>query len=171
MEGIHEKIVKKKFDFEDLLFIICIILGGIAVVVLSLFIKALSTYIVFIIGLVGILAFYTIRSRSLEYEYILVEGDITIDKIIAMSKRKTILHTKVIDFQGFGKAEEFDKKKWEVKKIMSFASSPNAEGVYYFIIKRKNRMAAVFFEPDRKMLDEIDKRTKDIERSRANRLI
>ncbi|MEG0615013.1 MAG: hypothetical protein RR540_04590 [Oscillospiraceae bacterium] len=48
-------------------------------------------------------AFYLISNFDVEYEYIVTNGEIDIDKVVAKRKRKRLLSAKVSSFKDFGR--------------------------------------------------------------------
>lgn len=102
---VFEQIIKKKFEMKDCLktffyIFLCIILPLFLVVVLAgimgpeIVIAYSAILLLVFIGLI-VLAIRLIRNNSYEYEYIFVNGELTVDKIIAKSKRSRMLNIDV----------------------------------------------------------------------------
>ena len=96
---------------------------------------------------VGILL---LRSWKYEYEYVYVNGDFTISKIIRKAKRKDVYHTTRLDMEDFvrGRAGQT-----EGNRIKDFTSGrPNA---LVYTIKAKGEY--VYIEPSEEFVDEMKK--------------
>ena len=89
MDIFVEQIVKKKFGPKDYAIVAGVVLLGLIIVVLSMMFLYGIALIALI--LVGFGAYYIITSRSLEFEYSITNGDVTIDRIIYRRKRKRVI--------------------------------------------------------------------------------
>ena len=56
------------------------------------------------------IGFFLFRSWRYEYEYVYVNGDFTISKIIRKEKRKDVFHTDRVDVEAFVKGK---RNRWE----------------------------------------------------------
>ncbi len=116
---VFEQIIKKKFEAKDFIkcfgiIFVCFILPS----MLFMFLAAVlgpeiifaygSIIMLILIGLI-VLAVFLIRNTSYEYEYIFVNGELTIDKITAKSKRSRMLNidVKLIESMGIYDAASF----------------------------------------------------------------
>ncbi|MGN0553398.1 MAG: hypothetical protein ACI4I1_08440 [Oscillospiraceae bacterium] len=104
MDIFVEQLVRKPADGKSTALKLLIVFG---VVVVSLFCLYL-TLIGIVIALLLIFAaiyggFYLISGLNSEYEYIVTNGEIDIDKIIAQRKRKRLITAKPSKFEAFGK--------------------------------------------------------------------
>ncbi len=87
--------------------------------------------------------YYLARNMSVEYEYILTNGDMDIDKIMARSNRKRVVSLKCHEFESFGKytpgvenGKTFDNK-------IAACDSIESDDVYY-CISRSSKHGRVF---------------------------
>lgn len=74
-------------------------------------------------------AYWLISEQEIEYEYILTNGDLDIDKIIAKKKRKRLLTIKVKSFDHFGKLSDAPEADDSVVTVL--AASGYADEAYY----------------------------------------
>ena len=58
----------------------------------------------------AVIGFFLFRSWRYEYEYVYVNGDFTISKIIRKEKRKDVFHTDRVDVEAFVKGKRTDGK-------------------------------------------------------------
>lgn len=155
MDVFMEKIIKKNKTTQDRVITALIVFAALILSFISLnlskILGMLSTIISF-----GILyfAYILIKNRSVEFEYIVTNGEIDIDKIMSKSRRKRIFSANCKDFDIVAKVRS-DKYTSEVKKIdnkIMVATSMDVEGLYFFTLNYKGKRTVVFFEPDEKML-------------------
>lgn len=88
-----------------------------------------------------------------EFEYIFTNGNLQIDVIFNMRKRKTLYDVDIKDLEEFGKSDEI-KIGNGVKQVVCFPW--NHKGEKYTLILNKDGRQAVFIAPD----DEIVKMIK-----------
>jgi hypothetical protein len=86
----------------------------ILIIALAAVFAAVSVFLVFLIGLmafvVALLAFYFARfivtGLDCEYEYIVTNGELDVDKIIAKRRRKRLLSVRASDFERYGELKD-----------------------------------------------------------------
>lgn len=154
MDIFVEQIIKKKFGLLDYAVAVGSVLVGLALILLSvIFIPYLSAFV-----LIGVCfgAYYAISSRSVEFEYSVTNGDITVDKIIFRRKRKRILSVDAHEVDAMGKynPEEHRGKSYAGRYICSVRD--NGEGSWYFSAHHpKKGYILVVFDPEEKVLNAI----------------
>ncbi len=95
----------------------------------------------------GIVEFFLFRSWKLEYEYVYVNGDFTISKIIRKEKRKDVFHCdrKDIQYVREGKLTE------DGCQVSDFSSGWEKADVY--TLRTGNRL--VYIEPNEEFLQDL----------------
>ena len=95
----------------------------------------------------GIVEFFLFRSWKLEYEYVYVNGDFTISKIIRKEKRKDVFHCdrKDIQYAREGKLTE------DGCRVSDFSSGWEKADVY--TLRTGNRL--VYIEPNEEFLQDL----------------
>ncbi|MDR0947758.1 MAG: hypothetical protein LBM87_08510 [Ruminococcus sp.] len=103
MDIFHEQLVKRHRSARQWLIkaLALVGLGFIAVISLIFLMGLFPMNMIPAAGLVW-LAWYVSGTQDVEYEYILTNDDLDIDKIIAKRKRKRLITTKVSKFTDFG---------------------------------------------------------------------
>ena len=104
MDIFVEQIVKKSASGKDMAMRVLIIIGMCILTVISLFI------FLFVMPMLGFIVFsgvmwggyHLFTNLDCEYEYIVTNGEIDIDKIIAKRKRVRLITAKVSAFEAFG---------------------------------------------------------------------
>ncbi|QNK40919.1 DUF6106 family protein [Caproicibacter fermentans] len=154
MDIFVEQLIKKKFGIKDYLFIFGIIVLGIILVLLSVII--LPPIAILVLAGVCYGAYYLITSRSLEFEYSVTNGDITVDKIIYQRKRKRVISVDAHTVEEMGK---YDAQKLREKSFASRIVASEREdgsGAWYFCARdSKLGNVLVVFSPDEKTLTAI----------------
>ena len=154
MDVFVEQIIKKKFGAVDYAIAAGTVLAGMILTVLAL--VFVPPFAVFVFAGVCFGAYYLITSRSLEFEYSVTNGDITIDKIIYRRSRKRVISLDAKTVEEMGK---YEPEKHRARNYASrlFASKfPSGEGSWYFTARHsKLGYVLVVFDPDEKVLEAI----------------
>lgn len=144
-EAYIEQLVKRKTSlgqniFKNLFIFLTVValLAG-----LLLYPIFLVTAVVF-----GIFSYFSIMNADIEYEYLLVDRELTIDVIRAKSKRKTIAnyqldHMEVFAPDGSKHLEEFQNKKLKVRDFSSHFEDSNP---YVLVCGGKNNTEMIVLE-------------------------
>lgn len=94
------------------------------------------------------IGFFLFRSWRYEYEYVYVNGDFTISKIIRKEKRKDVFHTDRVDVEAFVKGKRADGKA-----AGDFTSGrPNRE-----VYSMKVKGSWIYLEPCPEFVEEMEK--------------
>jgi len=161
MDIFLEKIVTKKKTFTDSLIAVGTIFGTIILVMLSFTIQILVQLGLSVFLSAGFiyLAYRLITSRNVEYEYIVTNGDLDIDKIISKRKRKRIFsaNCKEFDIVSKVKSNSFSQSVQSIRNRIDASSSIDSPDAYFITLNYKGERTLVIFEPDEKMLDNFKK--------------
>lgn len=142
-----EQLVKRKTGAADLLVKIVMI----ALTVLSfalIFVFALGIFIPVILIVAD---YFIFRSMDVEYEYLYMNGDLDIDKILGKSKRKKVYQLsmdKVELVAPTGANELYAFRDLKTKKF----SSNSGQKTYEMIVSRGGQRERIVFEPNEKIL-------------------
>ncbi len=96
-----------------------------------------------------------IKSRNVEYEYILTNYELDIDKIMARSTRKRLL---TVDFRKIERCASIKEPEFENqagKKIKNYAGDISGERVYFIDFYEEGELVRVIFQPSRSMLEAV----------------
>lgn len=157
MDVFMEKIVARKKSVKDSALGAGIILAGlILMVVISNIpvIAQLGLNLFLFAGLVY-LAYRLITSRNIEFEYIVTNGELDIDKIIAKRKRKRIFSASCKEFEILArvKSNSFSQSVQSIKNRIDASSSLDSPDTYFATLNYKGERTVVIFEPDERMLN------------------
>jgi hypothetical protein len=156
MDIFIEQIVAKQSTAKDILLKIGI---GLLAAVFSIALMIVSGMFGF--GMIGMLlaagciygAFYLISGFNIEYEYIVTNGEIDIDKIFAKRRRKRLITAKASSFEKFGPANEAPAS-FDGTTIMASSGIAN-ENYYAEFNHSKHGHVRLIFSPNEKVLGAI----------------
>ena len=157
MDTFIEHIVARHPSAKDYLLRVLIVLGALVLIVVFIFFSSL-----FGLGTIGMLlavgvaygAYYLFSSRRVEYEYIVTNGEIDIDKITAKRKRKRLVTVSAKTFEAFGPYAEDVKIDNGVTTIE--ATDNTGLNVYYATFRHPSLgNALLLFSPDERVLSAV----------------
>ncbi len=156
MDTFMEKIVVKKKTMTDHLITAGIIIASVLLIMVSLSIPLLVQLGMSLVVAVGIayIGYRLITSRNVEYEYIVTNGELDIDKIISKRKRKRIFsaNCKEFDIVSPVKSNSFSQSVQSIKSRIDASSSMDSPDAYFLTLNYKGERTLVIFEPDERML-------------------
>jgi hypothetical protein len=161
MDTFMEKIIEKKKTPKDTAISIGIVLAAPLVFIIIMSIPYVSALFQGLSPLLfaGIVygAYHLIRSRNIEYEYIVTNGDLDIDKIIAKRTRKRIFSANSKDFDILAKYRgvHYERNMDEIKNRIEAVSTMQAEDIYFIVLNYKGERTIVFFQPTEQMLESL----------------
>jgi len=157
MDSFIEKIVQKKKDPKDYFISFGIIFAAIIVALAVLFI--LTQYIAQFAFLLSIGAIYLgirLQSRTnVEFEYLVTNGSLDIDKIISQRKRVRIFSADCKEFEALGrvKSKNYGPHISNGAEIIFAGTNMASENLYFVSLSYKGKKTVLYFEPDQRMLD------------------
>ena len=153
-----EDIVKHKKTGKDSLLIAGTVLLA---VILCLVVMLFAAYLfgMWLLLIAGIIygAYLLIRSRKVEYEYILTNSELDIDKIIAKSRRKRIC---TIDFKDIERCAPITTEKYRFEyqnaqgiELTRDCSGDGSTPVYFVDFHGDEKRQRILFQPKRRMIE------------------
>ena len=158
MDTFFEQIVKIKLSVKVKALIALIFVADFIIVSLVLlFAPANMVPFVFLI-IVGVVygSYKLISQASIEYEYIFINGDLDIDKIIAKSSRKRIVSVKCSEVEKFG-VYTGQQASSSVKKTYFLCNIDSENMMYMIVPNRAEGMVMIVFAPDERVREAISK--------------
>ncbi len=156
MDVFIEKIVVRKRTAVDVLIVIGLIILSIFLIFFVLpFIPLINSIWFFASAVVIFFAYNLAKSRYIEYEYSVTNGDLDIDTIIARRKRKRIFSGHCRDFEIVAKlkSSRYNNSIENIPKKINAASSLDSPDVYFIVTEYNGERTVIYFEPDQRMLD------------------
>ena len=158
MDVFIEYMVKKQGTLGELLLKILYAVLAIAILAAAILFGGLLgpfSMIATLLGLGAVYgAYYLITSMNVEYEYILTNGEMDVDKIIAKRRRKRITTVNARKFEEFGayRAEAHAGRDY-VSRIYA-CESPDAPNNYYAVFTHATMgKTLLVFTPNDRVLD------------------
>ncbi|MEI6603160.1 MAG: DUF6106 family protein [Clostridia bacterium] len=158
MDGPIEKLVTRKRDIVDYLSIVLVVIAAVLIQITTLFFSFLINYIAIIFAALLFLCTKFAMLKNIEFEYSYFDGDMEIDKIINMKKRKRVTLVSVKDMEAFGVQNAFATLQKKPEEIVYCCATPDAPGNYFFIANYNSKRTAFFFEPNDQMIHDIIRR-------------
>ncbi len=150
-----EKIVQRRKTGKDYLTIVGLLVASFVLLTALMMFGGYISFLVPIL-LVGIFygLWYLLTNMSREFEYIVTNGDLDIDMIIARRRRKRVFSGKAKDFEIMAKvnSDEYRDAQRGKLKLLDFSSSIQAPDNWFFITDYKGERCLVVFAPDERML-------------------
>ena len=152
----------KEYVLQALIIIVTILLS-VAVFMFLMSLQLMFSLMLATFAIMGILyvGYKQFLKFNIEYEYIYLNGEMDIDRIISRSDRSRIVTMKVEDISRFGEYNEAAERSIQsvgVAKRFDFRSNTD-KPLYYAVFKHKTMgQTAIIFEPDERILGDIKKR-------------
>ena len=146
-----EHLVKKEKTAADTLVRVLLIGGTALLAVAGLLIHP---YILIVAVALGIAAYVLLPGTDLEYEYLLVNHSLDIDKVMAKTKRKRV---KSFDLGGADIIAPLHSHRLDYYnsntsiRTQDYSSGNDEHKRFAFIIREDNATTKVIFEPDEEM--------------------
>lgn len=110
--------------------------------------------------ILGVATFFVLPTFDLEYEYLLVNRELDIDKIYSRKKRKQAAQFQLEEMELFAPLNSRRMEHYNSNthlKIRDYSSGSGGAGVYAMIIRDGQEACKVLLEPDEQMLDALCK--------------
>lgn len=157
MDTFMEKLVTKRKGIKDSLITAGIIFGTFIVIMLVLSVKVIAQLNIgmFLIAGLGYLAYRLITSRNVEFEYIVTNGELDVDKITSRRKRKRIFSASCKEFEILSrvKSNSFSQSVQSIKNRIDASSSIDSPDAFFATLSYKGQKTLLIFEPDERMLN------------------
>lgn len=158
MEIFKEQLVTKLPDKHDQIRKVLIILASISLAVLIFVLLmggAFSAIGIVLAGLVLYGGYYLLTAQMIEYEYILTNGEIDIDKIIARRSRKRLATIKLNTATEFGEVDGNLKVKDNETLVKADANDPEHKDYYIRVNHKSLGETVLIFTPSEEMLEYV----------------
>lgn len=157
MDTFMEKLVTKRKSIKDQFITAGIILGAMILIMVVLSIQVIAQLGIsfFLAAAIVYLGYRLITSRNAEFEYIVTNGDLDIDKITARRKRKRIFSASCKEFEILSrvKSNSFSQSVQSIKNRIDATSSIDSPDAFFATLNYKGEKTLLIFEPDERMLN------------------
>jgi uncharacterized membrane protein len=153
MDIFIEKIVKRKKDAVDYLIVAGLVFAAVAISFVAFAFVPQASLLIAIGACYG--AWYVAGMRNIEFEYCLTNGDLDIDRIVSMRKRKRIFSGNAKDFEMVApvKSIHYSSEIKNTKKVIDASGGKGAEGVWFISTRIGNDAGVILFQPAPNMID------------------
>lgn len=155
MDNIAEQLVQKRRTSADLTKKVLVSLGALILASFFMFIAIITGFYVSVIFAVGILAggVWLLGNFSVEYEYIVTNNEMDIDKIIGRRKRKRMITVDISNAEDFAPYPSENDISADVTVHAYSGSETNA---YYLLVNHSGYgRVKVIFNPNEKIREAI----------------
>lgn len=98
---------------------------------------------------------FVFRSMDVEYEYLFVNGNLDIDKIMSKSRRKNIFSMEINDLELLAPAGAPELRQYQGLKAENYSSREPAAKLYEMIVVQKGAKHKIIFEPNSVILEGV----------------
>ena len=151
-----EYIVKKKSDFKSSILKALIVLASALLMYLALI---LTQNVIIImpasVALIGWLGYHAFIQFNVEYEYIVTNGELDIDRIVARRGRRRLINVKTNAYELIAPYDDEHRQAYEsgeFKKTIDARSGPQADAWFVMANHKDQGRVRILFEPTPKML-------------------
>ena len=144
-----EQLIRRKTPITSILLVsVC---GAFTIIsVLSMLILPFGLLIT---AALGALTYFVHRSVNLEFEYLYVNGDLDIDKIMGKAKRKRVFSASIGELEVLAPSDSEEVKRMKVDKTLNFSSFVAGSKTYDLIVQQNGQKIKVIFEPNDTILN------------------
>lgn len=125
--------------------------------IFALFIAFAAVWGILLLAAVGVAAYFLWQTLSIEFEYLYVDGGLSIDKIFGKSRRKKLLECSKDELLIVAPSDSFVLKDYEVNGMKVYDCSSGNKGVktHSLIYQKGGQRVKVVLEPNDKLLQAI----------------
>lgn len=152
-----EVIVKKKTTAKDIilksLLIAATVLAVFAMIFTTLGIAAFVAVVV-----LGVADYFLLPTFKVEYEYLYVNGELDVDKIMSQQKRKRVYSADIKDLEIMAPSDSHALDHYNQRndlKTYNFSSLEEQNKTYTMIVKKEKGLERVIFEPNEVILRDM----------------
>lgn len=159
MDIFMEKIVKRRRTAVDSVIIAATILIGLMLIMIVGSLSFLQSFMPVVLVAIAYFGYMLIRNRNVEYEYIVTNGELDIDMIIAQRKRKRVFSGSCKEFEIIAKmtSGQYNQSYENIKKRINAVTSMDSNEVYFISTVKDGEKILIFFEPHPKMIESFKK--------------
>ncbi len=163
MDIFVEHMVKRKKTIMDYIKVLAVLIGGLFLVLIVPLIMgaipSLGSLSLVVVVLIVYLMYKLVTSINVEYEYILTNSEMDVDKIINLRLRKKMAEVNFHKIDFFGKISSAEYNKYlrdnSIKKIFACKDIKDAESYFVVYESDDNGKMMLIFSPSEKMIKNI----------------
>lgn len=144
-----EQLVKQKTKTSSIMMKAALI----AVTAVSIFIAWMFPLAMILPVLMIVVDVVVFKRFDLEFEYLYVNGDLDIDKIMAKQKRKRVFETNVRDLEVIAPTGSVELQQYQRTKTYDFSSRREGAKTYEMVTMSQGQTVKIIFEPNKTILE------------------
>lgn len=144
-----EQLVKKKSNGKDLMIKILLI----AATVVSVFVVFMFPLGIILPVIMIALDVFMFQRLDVEYEYLYVNGELDIDKIMHKAKRKRIFSMNVNDLEVLAPVNAGELRQYQRAKSYNYSSGTGTADLYALVVTEKGVQKKIIFEPNETIVE------------------
>lgn len=158
MDIFCEQLVARKRTAKDTLIIALMICSIFAILVLGYILGVIVNPYMFMVGIFAAAfdvyaCWYVITGRSQEFEYAITNNNLTIDKVMAKRRRKSVISINIKDITQMHKIKDKKISDKSVEKIIYAGATEDGPEEYQILVKtEKFGNIIIVFSPNEKVL-------------------
>lgn len=144
-----EQLIKKQTDMKDVL-VKAVLVALTIVSALSIFMFVFGIIALIVMIIVDVIMFPRLK---VEYEYLFVNGDLDIDKIMNKSKRKKIFSVTADQLEMLAPVGSIELMQYKKVKTYDYSSGTGNGKLYALVAAIGGEMCQVVFEPNETIVE------------------
>lgn len=144
-----EQLIKKQANSKDMLKKV----GLIAITVVSVLLAFVIPIGIILPIVMIVIDVLVIRSLNVEYEYVFVNGDLDIDKIMNKSRRKRMFSIDAEQMELLAPVGAVELMQYKKAKTYDYTSGTGKAPVYALIASDKGEVKQILFEPNETIIE------------------
>lgn len=153
---IAEKQTAKTIFKKIGIYFAALVITFISFIIMMMFPSALIGMLPMVIVLIFYIAYRINTSFDVEYEYILTNGELDVDKITNKKRRKRLMTIHCKSFTAFAKVgdkEFLSEENGEFVRVIDASAKSSALEDYYAVFYKNGQKIKLIFNPTQKMID------------------
>lgn len=144
-----EQLVKKQSGAKEM----AIRAGLIVLTVIAVFIVLMFPLGIILPILAVVLDVFMFRRLNVEYEYLFVNGDLDVDKIMSRAKRKRMFSMNVSEMELLAPSDAPELRQYQNAKTLDFSSGTGQAKLYTLVVADHGGLKKVVFEPNETIIE------------------
>lgn len=145
-----EQLIKKRTDGKDIAMKILLIV----VTVISFFIAFFLPFLILLPVVMIVVDVLLFRRLDVEYEYIYINGDLDIDKVMHKEKRKHMFSLNVNDLEMLAPEGAFQLQSYRTGKVYDYTSGDaSSQNRYVLVFTKSGETGKLIFEPNKDLVE------------------
>lgn len=139
-----EQLVKKQTNMKDIVIKAVLV----AITIVSFLVMLMFPFGILAPVVMIVLDVIMFQRLKVEYEYLFVNGDLDIDKIMNKSRRKKMFSANVSDVELFAPVDAVELRQFQNARTYDFTSGTGQAKEYALIVSGQGELKKIVFEPN-----------------------